>query len=363
VITLSHDAFTHQKRGGVSRYFSELYLGLKARGVPIKAAAPVHSNVHARDANIGVFVDQAFNTRIGRPIARAAGSISQELALRAESSVLHKTYYGPRRRTTRPVVVTVYDMIHERFPDQFSRENPTSEWKRHWIMRADLVLAISEATRLDVIEILDVPSEKIAVTHLSAGPEFYRSYLSSSEPKARIIYVGGRRGYKNFGLILSALAILDEDISMVAVGGGAWTPTERDAISRLRLEGRVDRLDADDELLARLMRGSLCLVVPSLSEGFGLPVVEAMAAGCPVLCADVPALSEVGGDAALLFDPKDAGALATCIDQIAGDPGERRARIRAGIERASTLFTRSNMIDQTLSAYASAGLMTARRSV
>ena len=250
-----------------------------------------------------------------------------------------------------PAVVTVHDLSFERDPSLMDLRDrlifravvPRSA------RRAARVLAVSERTKRDLIELYGLPDEKIAVTPNGVDPEFSPNGPSpDGEPYA--LFVGTLQPRKDPQAAIDALALLgDGDLRLVLVGpdkGGraeAEQAAERNGLaSRVEFRGHVAR-----EELAALYRGAACLVFPSRYEGFGLPVLEAMASGTPVVATAAGALPEVAGDAAILVEERNPVALAGGIERALAD---RERLVAAGLARAKR-FTWAETARRTLEVY------------
>jgi glycosyltransferase involved in cell wall biosynthesis len=234
-----------------------------------------------------------------------------------------------------PAVVTVHDLSFERDASLMGTRDrlifrtvvPRSA------RRAARVLAVSERTKRDLVELYGIPEEKIVVTPNGVDPVFSPDGPSpDGEPYA--LFVGALQPRKDPEAAIDALALLDDgDLRLVLVGPdkGGRAEAER-AAERNGLRGRIDfRGHVPQEELAALYRGAACLVFPSRYEGFGLPVLEAMASGTPVVATTAGALPEVAGDAAILVEERNPVALAGGIERALAD---RERLVAAGLERA-----------------------------
>jgi glycosyltransferase involved in cell wall biosynthesis len=214
--------------------------------------------------------------------------------------------------------------------------------------RADRVLAVSERTRRDLIEHYGVAEQRIVVTPNAVDPIF-RPNGKAPERAPYALFVGGIQPRKDPLAAVEALALVDGELSLLVVGAEKRGGEEvRSAVRRLGLEQRVElagHVERDE--LATLYRGAACLVFPSRYEGFGLPVLEAMASGTPVVAVSAGAVPEVAGDAAVLVEPGDPAAIAAGIERALA---ERERLVAAGLERARD-FSWAETARRTLSAY------------
>jgi glycosyltransferase involved in cell wall biosynthesis len=234
-----------------------------------------------------------------------------------------------------PTVLTVQDLSFERDADVMGTRDrlifrvavPRSA------RRAARVLAVSELTRRDLVDLYGIPEEKIVVTPLAADPAFTPDGPAADGPPYAL-FVGALQPRKEPTVAIEALALLgDEELRLVLAGPdkGGRADTER-AAAELGVADRVElRGHIPQDELAALYRGARCLVFPSRYEGFGLPVLEAMASGTPVVATTAGALPEVAGEAAILVEERNASALAGGIERAIADHERLRA---AGLERA-----------------------------
>lgn len=347
-----------QAFGGVSRYVTELCRALRSLDVEAEVLAYLHANSYARAAGRGVDVGA-----LGPRKARQAFTLAIDTALervsraRRRCDVYHYSYY-PRMsagRTKGITAVTVYDMIHERYPAEFDRGDHTAESKRRLCNSADAIFAISEATKADVVDLLGVPAERITVTLL--GPSSLPAVPRREGNRPTVLYVGDRRrGYKNFGAALRGFAAVgpSTDAQLVCAGGGALTASEIVQIRSLGLGGRVRAVEVTDQGLAVLYSRAYALFVPSRCEGFSLPLLEAMQAGCPIVCSRAGAVAEVTAGAALSFDAESIDDIAAALTAVISDDRLREDLAARGRARAP-MFSWHRCALATLDGYRRAG--------
>jgi glycosyltransferase involved in cell wall biosynthesis len=286
------------------------------------------------------------------------------LAARAGVDVLHSlANTGPLRGRFRRVV-TIHDLIHRFFPDTHGglKARGMALLVPLAIRRSDRVIAVSGATADDLVRELGVPRAKIDVVPSGVGITARATPVSAAQLRARhdlgdrpiALSVAAKRPHKNLPRLLEALALIPADRRPVLVipGYGTFHDDELDArIATLGIAGDVRMLGwVEDDELEGLYAASDVFVLPSLYEGFGLPVLEAMARGLPVACSDRGSLREVAGDAARRFDPEQPSSIAEAIQAVLGDPA-LAARLREAGRAQAAGFTWAACARATLDVY------------
>ncbi|MGH2367800.1 MAG: glycosyltransferase family 4 protein, partial [Chloroflexota bacterium] len=278
-----------------------------------RARLPLPADVLAGGADVFYSPDFALP-----PVARARAAVT----VHDLSYLTHpETHYPPLRRYLERVV-------------------PRS------IRRADLVLADSQQTKCDLVSYLGAPETKIEVVLSAADPSFRRVEDASRLGETRrrrgidrpyVISVGTIQPRKNLPVIFDALRRMGRDLLHIHAGHPGWLDEPVfDALERSGVKNRVRFLeDVDDAELAALYSGAIALVFPSLYEGFGIPCLEAMACGAPVISSRAGSLAEVIGEAAIAVDPMDAGAIAAGIERLMDDAAFREDLIRRGYAQAA----------------------------
>jgi glycosyltransferase involved in cell wall biosynthesis len=270
-----------------------------------------------------------------------------------------------------PYVVSVLDLIPHRLPDLYAQGKNRARFQlgrwleRRALRRAKGLIAISEYTRDDLVSLLRVPSERIAVTHLAVREGLAPASEAEVAGLRRrhrlqagyLLYVGGIDRRKNIPFLLEVLrAIVAQrpETELVLAGRYRDDPDYPDLVARLQRTGleesvRLVGYIAEEELAA-LYSGAAVFVYPSLYEGFGLPPLEAMVCGAPVVAADRTALPEVLGHAALLADPEEVGEFAEAILSLLDHP-QRRLELSAAGQRHARQFSWEATARATLEAY------------
>jgi glycosyltransferase involved in cell wall biosynthesis len=321
-VLYDHEIFTDYNRGGVSRYFRELAKRMPKWGVSVVAFGGLHISDACKEIPhfIGIRIPPFPRTRRARMFV--SGLVQHAAVACVRPQVIHKTYYArdvyPRGV---PVIITVHDMAHER---GYNHNDSTVQKKAYWIERAATIITPSEFTRMELINMTNVdPAKIICIPHGADALPAVQSEPALSVPY--FLYVGYRHAYKDFPVLLRAFAKgrVARDYRLVCCGGGRFSAKEDALIASLKLTNRIDRFDPDDTHLSILYQQARCLVYSSRYEGFGLPMVEAMRLGCPVIAADTPVSKEVTSNAAIFFAPGDDENLQEALDVMGYDDARR----------------------------------------
>ncbi len=264
---------------------------------------------------------------------------------RVQAAVYHSPYYLMSYFPGAPAVVTIYDLIPQHFPQYVSRRARLlfQVATRLALRAADHVITISEATRKDLLDAFRIPPERVTAIPLAPAPGFApqpETELSRVRAKYGLseyaLYVGINKPHKNLAALLEAWRQIETDARLVIAG--AWDdryPEPKVRAAQLGLGERVRFLGpVEEEDLPALYSAARLFVFPSRYEGFGLPVIEAMACGTAVACANIASLPEVTGGGAALFDPGDAGQMAAVIGNLLNDPGQLEFLRARAVEQA-----------------------------
>lgn len=366
-ILYDHQIFEQQKFGGISRYFCEIMEGLSQDGHAKVDVSLMYSkneylrkSIFAHKANDDPGAYENFmpgrdfkgkwnlysaRNKIKKPIETDAvnKSLSIEALKKKDFDVFHPTYYDDYflpYMGEKPFVLTVYDMIHEIYPECFSLADKVSEQKRGLAKMAHKIVAISECTKKDLVRFFGVSPDKIAVTHLATSmPAFAgeatTSPLVAALPERYILFVGARTIYKNFYFFINSMrALMEADPTLhVFCTGGPFHKNEKIFFETHGIADRVHQHAASDTELALLYQRALAFVFPSLYEGFGIPVLEAFSNACPAVLAHAGSLPEIAGDAAVYFEPKDAQSVHAAMSEVLYQPGRRAELIALGQQR------------------------------
>ncbi len=378
-VLFDHQIFAFQRWGGISRYFLELLRG--ARGTIDVELSLAHSRseyvpelnrlLGLEIADVGHRDRETFLGGRRFPGKKQLYSVTKRLfpsmnaaRVNHEGSVarirsggydlFHPTYYDPyflEPLRGAPFVLTVFDLTHDVFPELFSPNDETAARRKLLVSKAARILAISSHTKRDLVERLHVDPDRVDDVLLGF------SWASAAKPPPRLperylLYTGTRPAYKNWGLFVEAVAplLLDAHDLHLLCAGHPFSDEERTHVERLGVLDRVVHVATDEGGLRALYAGAAAFVFPSLYEGFGFPVLEAFSEGCPTALARTSSLLEVGGDAAIYFDPKDATSIRDAVARLLSD-GPLRARLSERGRARVSLFSWEATCAQTIATY------------
>jgi len=360
---------------GISRYVRNLYLEIeRLPGVTVHYyAGRSCTTTMPVQARPGPWMKAtSLVWKLPDPLAfgfRAVTWLSYELKVRRlirrnSFSLYHETAFTPSAVRDVPQVFTMCDLSLQKFREMHPKERV---WFADFFLKRRLgyathIITISNFIRSEICDELHLPGEKVTAIPLAPDLFFFPRKRGKAEvvvealglPRDYILFVGTLEPRKNLPILIKAAAVCESDIPIVLVGWEGWGSEEwLEMVKDQGLRSRIFTTGyVDEESLACLYSNALALVFPSLYEGFGLPVLEAMACGCPVICSDAASLPEVAGNAAILIDPAEFEDLAVAIDRVVSDSALRMDLIKKGFERAGQ-FSWERTAKQTLEVFRS----------
>ncbi|HHQ4724711.1 TPA: glycosyltransferase family 4 protein [Aeromonas veronii] len=265
--------------------------------------------------------------------------------LLSKNAIFHSTYYRLPANANLPVVTTVHDFTYEKFV-----KGP-AKWVHTWqknraIRNSDLVICVSHNTAQDLLQYCPIDPQKIRIIHNGVSDSYHPLDDISSEKSQDVVFVGARSGYKNFTLAVESVATVP-NLQLKIVGGGKLSEDEKKHLdaylpNRYQWLGRLS-----DEELNQTYNQAYALLYPSSYEGFGIPVIEAMRAGCPVIAVNVSSIPEVAGDAAILVNEPTVAAFSDALIKL---PAMRKQLIMSGLAQAAK-FSWDRCFEETLVVY------------
>lgn len=329
--------FSRQTFGGISRYIVELInhlpddvepiLGLRASdNIYLPSLKHPRRHVTLRGIPDHKHLARIINHRFDARIMK-----------RGNYDVMHPTDYNTYLAglNRKPYVVTVHDLILEKTHRPSQPRHRNMLVMEQCVKGADAIIAISEATKRDVMEIYGIDERKITVVHHGYTPASTIATSPLPHLGPYILYVGERNLYKNFATLLKAFAILAPrypDLKLVCTGR-PLTKDERMEIAAAGLTGRVVQQMFGTDQMHSLYANAECFVLPSLMEGFGMPILEAFAANCPVALSNTSCMPEIAGSGGAYFNPTEPEDMAASIERVLTDTAYRTELTSAAAQK------------------------------
>jgi glycosyltransferase involved in cell wall biosynthesis len=327
--------------GGIANYFDEILPRVSLfPDTQVEVILP-RSAVRAAPSGGDISVKQSILPKVKfglAPLRRTLSPLRKRVedarwkfkTRRQTESIFHSTYFTEFANKNIPTVVTVHDMNHERLREFFSHENDRlfCERKARCIRNATSLIAVSENTKSELCDFFSIDPTRVRVIY--HGVDHRTFYDVRHQPREReilkkygidrdyIFYVGGRWGYKNFQKLTEAFSIgrLKKSHQLVAAGQ-TWSEEETTHLKNLGIYNQCRLVHFPDKSVLRALYSfSSAFIYPSLAEGFGMPLLEAMACGAPVAASGTSCFPEIAGDAALYFDPVDPTAISRALETI-----------------------------------------------
>lgn len=332
-ILIDNQVFEKQKFGGISRYFNELLVDNdaiqkmelfveeipKKKGIFQKVQSKLSRTLFS-EKQLGANKNDFYNSQI------------RDL----QFDVFHPTYYDTYflEELAKPFVLTVHDMIHEKYAAYFKNSQDSFN-KRKLCLAAAKIIAVSNSTKNDLIDIFEIPEEKIKVIYHATnfGSIQAVSPILQIHNRRYLLYTGNRTAYKNFLTFLIAVSpiLIDSKDLYLVCTGPSFTVIENRWLEELELKSKViSYFCQSDGELVYLYENATCFVFPSLHEGFGFPLLEAFACECPVVSSSGGSLKEIGGNAAVYFDPKNIKEMRIAIQNVLTDFSLKKELVEAG---------------------------------
>ncbi len=284
--------------------------------------------------------------RLEIPKLRTPFDRYRKVQIKGEYELFHSTYYRLPDKYLHPVVTTVHDFTYERYV-KGARKLVHTWQKNRAIASSDKIICVSESTKRDLLEFCGERFEdRISVIYNGVSDSYMQ--IPSIPRECQVLFVGARAGYKNFDATIEAFSSLN-DLSLVCVGGGEWTKAELGKLEKL-LPGRYRHAGfLSNEALNAEFNKSICLIYPSLYEGFGIPVLEAMRSGCPVVAVNSSSVPEIAADGAYLMELGNPDEIKQGIEFFMVEEN-RKQFVERGFERAS-LFSWDVTFQRTIAVY------------
>lgn len=358
-ILFDHQIFSYQKYGGISRIYSELIQRF-ARLDSVNCDLGVIDTQNTYLLENGEISLTPMLSRLSLkrniPLYCVNAAYSRKKMVSNNYEIIHPTYYNPYflpYLRKRPFVITVYDMIHEIYPESVSKRDYASKWKKKVIPKAKRIITISENTKNDLLKYYDISPEKIEVIYLANSLRMNFEKPNFNLPNSYILYVGSRDRHKNFSTFLRALkdvCAYRKELHIVCVGGPSFTKVEMQLIFQYHLTEKIHLMHLSDSELGYVYANAELFVFPSLYEGFGIPILEAFCMGCPVILSNTSCFPEIAGEAGQYFDPENHSSLRKSIETVLADEEYKNYLIKKGFNQGNK-YSWDICANQTLHLY------------
>ena len=327
-VAFDNQIFSIQQYGGISRSFVKLIQQLNNLGVEAKIFSPINYNRYLQEIpnnlKFGKYLEE-YPLKTYRLINIISKYFSNYLIKKWKADIIHETYYSSIDFNSNKAikVLTVFDMIHEVFLDKFFNKNdPNIKKKINSIKRADHIISISENTKKDLINFFPETKNKITVIYF--GFELFKinhnyDYLKIQKKNPYILYVGDRSDIKNFKSFIKAFSnsnFLKDNFDIVIFGNNKITSEENRLFKELNIENNIIYISGNDSTLSKCYSQADLFIYPSLYEGFGIPLLEAMQSDCPILCCETPAIKEIGENAVIYVEKGNEESFIHNLDKI-----------------------------------------------
>lgn len=349
-ILLDPQIFNQQTYGGISRYYTEVFTVLE-KNKNVEILLPIYStdNYYLKTTDLlaknkwlkFLYGFLAFMKISSKSLKRKnSNKLFRKISEENNYDIFVPTYYDPyflNQINAKPFVLTVYDMIHELFPQYFENDPfNVKENKAKLINNATKIIAVSHNTKKDILNFFPhIDPDKIVVIHHGSSIKIEEK-VQITLPSNYILFVGSRADYKNFTLLVhSAESILKENPSLILLvaGGGEFSAEEIIFFDTLGLRKQIVQIDFKETELGLIYKHATCFIFPSLYEGFGIPVLESMACGCPIILSRSGPFPEIAGEAGIYFDNNSQGDLTEKIKMVLADSQLRNRHSEKGLEQ------------------------------
>ena len=349
-ILLDPQIFNQQTYGGISRYYSEVF-SILSKKKDVKIILPIYKSDNAYISKTQLLVENRLLNSL-YSILSAVNISTRSLRKKKSDKLLDKffeensydlfvpTYYNPyflNKINGKPFVLTVYDMIHELMPQYFENDPyNVVEFKSILIKKASKIIAVSNNTKKDILKFYpQIDPDKIEVIYHGSSIKIEPN-VKVDLPPNYILYVGSRADYKNFKFLVKAITPLlkaNPNLKLLAAGGGKFDDDELKWIKSLCLENQIVQKSFKENELGHFYQNAELFVFPSLYEGFGIPVLEAMASGCPIILTKHGSFPEIAGEAGIYFDSNSEEDLRDKIQMLLNDKKLRAKFAKKGLEQ------------------------------
>ena len=346
-----------QKFGGVPKYFVELIKRMPAKDVILTVR--FSNNEYLKELSEGRISSFLSNYRF-RGKARLESEIGKlfsiPVILNKDFDIYHQTHYDPYAFKYLPKkvksVMTIHDMNFWAIPDYYAPNSRTMRNQINSAKKADHIITISNNSKNDICKYWNISEDKISVIYHGINNEQYDTMPAYTSSNPYILFVGSRNKYKNFEGILESYSRLKTkypDLHLICAGDSS-SNLDLALLDRFRIVDSVKFIQASNKQLISLYKGAKVFVFPSFYEGFGLPILESMAANCPIALSNTSCFPEIAQEAVAYFDPNDINDMTTVIENVICDEKYRSSLINKGARRVKD-FSWNKSAEEHLKVY------------
>lgn len=359
-ILFDYNIFSHQKLGGISRYFLNLHKYInRYPDINCKILAPIHLNkflkLYEKNDNLSFYLN-GYPKYTRKLINFLNFNYSKIYSKYFKPNIIHKTFFNYNFENNYKIkkVITVYDLIHEIHYRDFNKSEGYLP-KKNFLKGVDSIICPSNKTKDDLIHFYNINPEKIKVIYMGINKfDDIKELEFLKKLRPFILYVGDRKRYKNFKNLIIALSIkknILNDFKLICLGGGKFSDTEKKLFKEYKVdETKIIQLNGDDNFLLNLYKNAKAFIFPSTYEGLGLPQLEAMSLGCPVISSNHEAILEAVDKSAALFNPNEPEDIINVIEKTLYSENKLNDLKKKGFER-SKLFSPEKCAKETLDLY------------
>lgn len=322
-IHFTPEIFSQQKYGGITNLFLSLFTEMIRQGVDIRLTSRfVRNEKVASLLGDSYLIPDFIPHRFFDRMLLSVGEMRDRFGFRPGhvKRLVHHTHFQGLFKATDNHVVSFYDMVAANLSTSDIRYRKVWQHQKQCLSKASVIHTISHSVAEELVSRLPSVKDKV----LTIYPPVSRREVEYLRPDGAplfpfVLYVGKREGYKNFQFLAESYAYSDlqqQGVKLICFGGGGFSNQELGHFERIGIRNSVQHVGGNETSLSTLYSEAEVLVIPSLCEGFGMPIVEAMMLNCPLLLSELPVFKEVAGKFATYFDPKDRQALASCLNGI-----------------------------------------------